>query len=407
MNLARKRCAFPIGPRVSRYRFVWLIFILCLPTLGHAARAQAPRPVVLNDLGSVTLPLSGTWQFHVGDNPAWASPSYDDSAWEPIEVGRSWEGQGHRNYTGFAWYRRQLVWDPGRKVDWNLALYLTHVDSSCEVYWNGVKVGSYGKVPPHPVWYGFGGEKRAIINLGPPRSGTLAIRVWKAPIVFLNSPQEGGLFATPQVGSAEAVAALETAARYRRSQNARFSLIVASVCGVVGFLSLLLWLRNRKQRMLLWLALVMLLHLAVYLLFNTLTLPFRVGYGLIGPLVAINAFAIWFLLIVLLGLQDRKRLVRWTWILAGVEAALDLVEGMTQSFDWTTWPPHLSHRGYGAQHSRDLPRVVGPCAGICSFRQTARSIALDVSHRRTAGRPRAGGSGYDWAGATLDALDHQ
>ncbi len=236
--MACKRCDLPIGPRVPHCRFLWLIFILCLPSLGHTAWAQAPQPVVLNDLGSATLPLSGPWQFHTGDDPGWAAPSYDDSAWEPIETGRSWEGQGHRNYTGFAWYRRQLVWDSGRTVEWNLALYLTDVDSSCEVYWNGVKVGSYGKVPPEPVWYGFGGEKRSIIHLGPPRSGTLAIRVWKAPIVFLNRPEEGGLFATPKVGSAEAVAGLEIAARYRRSQAVRFSLFVASICGVVGFLSL-------------------------------------------------------------------------------------------------------------------------------------------------------------------------
>ncbi len=91
--------------------------------------------------------------------------------------------------------------------------------------------------------------------------------------------------------------------------------------------------------MLLWLALAMLFPTVMYLLFHTQALPFRVGYGLIGPLVAINAIAIWFLLIILLGLEDHKRLVRWTWIIAGLEVALDLVEGMSQVFDWTTWPP--------------------------------------------------------------------
>ena len=300
-----------------------------------------PPPMILHGVGRATIALDGDWQFHTGDDLAWASPDYNDSAWQPIHVGRSWEAQGHRNYTGFAWYRRRLVLSPGSATGWTLALYLPDVDSACEVYWNGVKKGTYGKLPPHPVWYGFGGAKGQVVVLGPAESGELAIRVWKAPIVFLNRPEEGGLISVPVAGSAEAVAGLDIAAKYERLKAAQLPLWVARLASVLGVMALLLWLRNRKHFILLWLSLAMVYPAARYVLMEGPERPsFRVGYALTEPLVGINDMAIWFLLIALLGLSERKRLVRWTWIIALTAVGLDLVDTVCQFFDWTAWPPH-------------------------------------------------------------------
>jgi hypothetical protein len=317
-----------------------MLLVSCVVSHAFGQRRQR-QPMVLRDLGRATLPLNGDWQFHEGDDLAWASPDYDDSAWQAIRVGRSWEGQGHRNYKGFAWYRRRLVVAPGSASGWTLALYLPNVDSACEVFWNGVKVGSYGKLPPDPVWYGFIAATDKVMSLGPVQSGELAIRVWKAPIVFLNSPEEGGLVEVPRVGSAEAVAGLQIAAKYRHLQAGLFSLCLACIAGIVGVVALLLWLRNRNQQMLLWLSLAMAFPVASYLLLETSrAIPFRIAYGVIGPLIWIHDIAIWFLLIVLLGLQERRRLVRWTRIIALTGLALVLVDTVCQFFDWTVWPPH-------------------------------------------------------------------
>ncbi len=126
------------------HRHGWAALVLLLFSLASAAlgQQQTGSPIVLNGLGRATLPLDGDWQFHEGDNLAWSSPGYDDSAWQPIQVGRSWEGQGHRNYTGFAWYRRRVVLAPGSVTGWTLAVYLPNVDSACEVYWNGALKGA-------------------------------------------------------------------------------------------------------------------------------------------------------------------------------------------------------------------------------------------------------------------------
>jgi hypothetical protein len=322
---------------------VWpalILLVLCLAS--NALGQQQHTPIVLQDLGRATLPLDGDWQFHEGDDLAWASPGYNDSAWQPIQVGRSWEGQGHRNYTGFAWYRRRLVLPPGSASAGTLGLYLSGVDSACEVFWNGVRVGSYGKVPPDPVWYGFGfgGSTGTVVTLGPAQSGELAIRLWKAPTVFLNSPEEGGLLAAPVVGSAEAVAGVDAAAKYRRLRASRFSFVLAGVAGMVGVMALLLWLRDPSERMLLWLALAMVYPTANYFLLDAPRLPCRVAYGLIGPLISTHDMAMWFLLIALLGLKEHRRLMRWTWIVVLTAVGLDLIDSVCQLFDWTAWPPH-------------------------------------------------------------------
>ncbi len=291
-------------------------------------------PLSLTNLGRATLPVDGVWQFRTGDDPAWASPTLDDSGWQPIQVGRSWEGQGHRDYTGFAWYRRHIVVPPGTPANLGLALFLPAVVDAAEVYWNGKLVGSMGKVPPHPVW--FAGPSPQSYQLGPMQSGVLAIRVWSAPIVYLNFPEQGGLYLTPKIGTAEGVTALQTARRYQWLQSHQFDFAVCLVSAVVGLLAIFSWLRDRKRWMLFWLAIPMLKPIVVLINFD---LPgfstFRLAYGGIGEAVAVTDVAIWFLLLYLLDLRSNTRLVCWTKILAFVSVGMTLVDTVMVWLDWT------------------------------------------------------------------------
>lgn len=91
--------------------------------------------------------LKGNWKFSIGDDPAWASPTYDDSDWEKVFVPNSWERNGFEGYNGFAWYRKSFQ----ISLPFNQAyLYLDmgHVDDVDEVYINGVFVGASGNFPP-------------------------------------------------------------------------------------------------------------------------------------------------------------------------------------------------------------------------------------------------------------------
>ena len=124
--------------------------------------------------------------------PGWAAPDLDDSAWESIAVDKSWGAQSHFGYTGFAWYRRHLTLVPVAGANTDLALFLPPIDDAYELYWNGKLIGQGGKLPPHPVWYWT--APYLTFGIGQPRSGVLAIRVWKAPYVSFDSGVLGGLF---------------------------------------------------------------------------------------------------------------------------------------------------------------------------------------------------------------------
>ena len=293
----------------------------------------------------------------------WASPQFDDSGWANIQVGKTWEEQGYRNLTGFAWYRRHIALAGSTPSASALSIYLHSnfnpaCDSACEVYWNGQLVGGIGKLPPHPVWQFSASESSAAVLLGTAQSGVIAIRVWKAPIVFLSFPNEGGLRTIPQAGTSEAVAALQAADDYRRFRGKEFSISVARISAIGGLLALLFWLRNRQRTVLIWLALVMFDPIEM---FYVGFMHFRVFYGLVGVAIGINDMALWLLLIAFLGLSNRTRLVRWTWIFIAAELALDSVDGILELFNLF---PHWPHASLIADTASTIPAVALEFWGI-------------------------------------------
>ena len=313
--------------------------LLLLIAVGFPAAAQPAPPLVLNGLGRASAPLDGPWQFHLGDSPAYASPGLDDSSWQPVQAGQSWETQGHPDYTGYAWYRRHLILSADGPADWTMALLLPNVEDACDVYWNGDWVGSYGKTPPHPVWYWE--PKPTAIPLGRAQSGVLAIRVWKAPYTLLTFSGEGGLVAVPRVGSEEAIDGLLRESHYRDTNSEEFPLLLMLVSGTIGVLALLAFLRDRSRGMLFWLALAMLTPMLRWPIDVAGLLPFRADYGLIAPVIFLYDIAVWFLLLDLLGLRSHARLVRWTKYVAVAAMSLDLLHAALQAIDWSRGHAHL------------------------------------------------------------------
>jgi serine phosphatase RsbU (regulator of sigma subunit) len=344
-----------------------LAALVLAPVCAQTAPSAAPAPAVaraaqpaargapdayaalISELGQSTVPLDGPWAFHPGDDRAWAQPGFDDSAWPRILAGRDWESQGFQNLTGFAWYRKRIVvdaWTSG----WTLNLYLPRVQDAAEIYWNGRLVGSYGKVPPDPVWYASiwpaglailcPACSRGQMELGRPESGELAIRVWAAPYVFFSGPEVGGLTTTPEMGSAEAIRDQVGRQSAVWLEGSLYALGLALVSGIVALLAMLAWLRDRRQGMLLWLAIYM-AHAILLLPFSVPgLLSFRWGYGLIAPVVCVEDISLWFLLLYLLRLREDRRLVRWTLWITAVALIGNIGDGALQLFDWTAWPGH-------------------------------------------------------------------
>jgi cephalosporin-C deacetylase len=94
----------------------------------------------------------GNWTFKTGDDLNWATPQYDASNWLPIEVGKPWEVVA-AGYDGFGWYRKTLVLDSKQmrravRRKGLLVLRLGKIDDADETFFNGVKIGATGKMPP-------------------------------------------------------------------------------------------------------------------------------------------------------------------------------------------------------------------------------------------------------------------
>lgn len=137
-------------------------------------------------------------QFHVGDNPEWKSAAFDDSAWQSLVVGETWDMQGIHNDEAFAWYRLKFVMpesllnasDMKTTVKFNLGC----IDDVDETYLNGVLIGKTGSLHTDKGGYAtaWNVEREYAVDAkrGPIRWGkenVLAVRVY-------NGGNPGGMY---------------------------------------------------------------------------------------------------------------------------------------------------------------------------------------------------------------------
>jgi hypothetical protein len=196
------------------------------------SRASATHAVQIK-LGQAIVALNGPWKFHTGDNPLWASPQFDDSAWEMVDLtpaagafdpnaGLSryvpgWTAKGHPGYWGYAWYRMrvQIFPRPGQKV---ALTGPSDLDDGYQFFDDGKLVGSFGKFFPDaraPRTYN---SQPQIFLIPPAADGKvsspespptqeLAFRVWMNPYTLSYESDPGGFHVAPLIGDASVVRA--------------------------------------------------------------------------------------------------------------------------------------------------------------------------------------------------------
>jgi signal transduction histidine kinase/DNA-binding NarL/FixJ family response regulator len=172
----------------------WLLFAAVFVA---PAAARAGEPLVLEIAQTVSLAPAG-WQFHTGDDLAWARPEFDDHDWETLNLERSWARQGHRGYSGPAWYRLAVRLPEGVPLsDLREGVTIGNIATSYELYAGGRLLGGLGALPPHPRLYYDRHATYAIpaAAVAPDGRLVLAMRVWKSP-EFLESygGPDGGPF---------------------------------------------------------------------------------------------------------------------------------------------------------------------------------------------------------------------
>ena len=84
------------------------------------------------------------WKFRidpdrVGTGQNWFAPGFDDSAWETLSVGRTWNAQGHKDYHGSAWYRTRVTVPEGFDRREHFWLLFGGADKEAIVYIDGRK----------------------------------------------------------------------------------------------------------------------------------------------------------------------------------------------------------------------------------------------------------------------------
>jgi len=324
---------------------VSLLVALPEPSAGQAPTASSPTSstaTLIEGLGKAVALLDGPWQFHLGDDPRWASPSFDDSQWETLSADRPWGEQGHPSYTGYAWYRLHLSLNSALGNRSDFALLVPHLSDVYEIYWNGNSIGRSGKLPPYPIWYR-STDPPAIYTLAsgtresPPErdlQGTLAIRVWKAPLLSEDSGRSGGFEEVPVVGYPDSIAAYKTTLDYQWLRSNLVSFSEYLLYGIAGFLSLFSWLRDRQQRTLLWMtgfALSPLTRLVLYGL--RIAWPVGLSNALGPPLSSIRDISLWFLLLWLLHLDDNQSLIRLIRRFAVVSMSVAVLDGLVSLLD--------------------------------------------------------------------------
>lgn len=319
--------------------FAIAFFFACIAVGVLPVHAFADSPVLnASGLGKGSIALDGPWQFHLGDDLTWASPETNDTSgedgWEQLTADRPWGEQGHLSYTGYAWYRRHLKVEPSAGASPDFHLLIPRIEDVYEIYWNGRLVGKQGKFPPDSR-YPYTPQPQ-IYPMGQAREGVLAVRVWKAPLDSFDNGLQGGFVSPPILGSEAALADHKAARDYRWLYSRQYLFAIDSLYFLVMALSLLAWLRDRSQKLLLWMSLYASGPLlTLFLVILPLPWSYRFALGWLQPVHALIDISLWYLLLWLLRLTDNRFLTRLTFGLAWTTLIANVLDGMLTFIDWT------------------------------------------------------------------------
>ena len=200
-------------------------------------------------------PLAGLWKHHTGDDPRWADPAFDDSAWQSVRMPEAAAQPGY----GFSWYRFRVRL-PVNMPKERLALMIGGFGSNqaYELFWNGQRAGAMGE-PEGGVWGQLISVPKAIPVTGPGREAMVAIRLRTASgrLTFTSSRR------TSWIGAEGAIEERVETWRGERLWNGLPQLLIAASLLLSGVLFLLLPLWRRDAPEYFWFGLWLLSGTAV------------------------------------------------------------------------------------------------------------------------------------------------
>ena len=155
------------------------------------------------------------------------------------------------------------------------------------------------------------------------RSGYGRARLGRVP------PGEiGGRRATPIVGEAQSINAYVGTWNYNFLIGTLYQNSLNVLYFAVGLAGLLIWIRRPKDTLLLWFS-IFAITPAIWTSVYTMRIPLSAQFSefALQPLWQLRNVALWFLLIDILNLRERRTLVRWAKILAVLSLAASFLDG--------------------------------------------------------------------------------
>jgi sigma-B regulation protein RsbU (phosphoserine phosphatase) len=125
--------------------------MLLLAALAPAILAQiagSPAPQGFFDASRLqqTQSLDSPWRMHAGDDPAWARPDFDDSAWALFNPHNDIKPLMGNARPSVVWYRQRVKVSPDQA---GLALREVNLASAFEIYVNGQRLIASGQIYPY------------------------------------------------------------------------------------------------------------------------------------------------------------------------------------------------------------------------------------------------------------------
>ncbi len=242
--------------------------VICGVGMPQASHGQAAAPVVaaaspVTNAGAgrihATMELDGPWRFQVGDDPRWADPGFDDSAWATVVLSKPLTEQGFDAYTGYGWYRlrleaQQLSQFNNPSVNSPLDLLVTGDGiGQFAVYAGGGETGHTKGMTDAPSMYE---SPPLVVHLSQPGAdGTLvlAIRTWAGPSSIIHR----GLVDKVELGQTNDIAdRLSDSIDRRWDEHLLAGIGVSFLFLCVSMLGATLYMAQRKHAEYLWLALL-------------------------------------------------------------------------------------------------------------------------------------------------------
>jgi len=275
---------------------------------------------------ALLLPLAANAQvrYHFGDDPRWADPDFDDSAW-PVVQKDAFPAPPQPG-DGMVWIRQRVTLPAGDAALWvRLKRYNWLPNLPEELRVDGLQIGSIGRLPPDSYMNCSVNEMVFDLQAGAGvRELLVARRIW------VPAGLRGDSISLPaiELGSRDAVRLAALRARDTSLRDTLLQILVSVFQALAGFTLLIAWHRTRGTADLLWFA----VNIAAWnaqgtLQFMTSFVFPELSYG---HFTAINAgleglsyVALWYFTWAILAIP-----VRWPlYLLAGAQFAFSMWRG--------------------------------------------------------------------------------